>query len=420
MLRIVYTFAVTCTLSQSFGLALINFAQVLLLLISIIYLIRMKDLPTNRFDYFIAFFLLSLLISAVISNNPIDGIHFVLFEFRELWAAVFISSALAISLSISQIVQPMILGLLVNFFGTLILTLQNYFHFEVVKRINDTVGVEQTLGRGGMPYLLNGKFTQSIIMIFSMALFCNVILNARISNWKVVVAVVAYTIFSFWHMGFLVGARSAIATSMIFVLIIIVVGYVLLPASRGVFFLVGFGLLAFFVSSVWFTPHLTTLFNEVLSVSGIKQQDLGSASSRLFMLYSAIWYDDINRLVGVGAGDIFMLQDRLFSQGLMPDHFFSWRDFHSDWIWVFFLGGTLSLLSYLGMCIYFIYFGLKHLFDVQDSVRHSSNFIGIGLILLVFGLFNTVMLNSNESSVLFCLLVVCLSLQKGSEIRNVE
>ena len=120
-----YALFAVAVLSASFGVAVAVSSFYLLFLASIVVCWKFRDQFYLLLHEKIALALVVWLISAsIIRPNALDGVGFVISEYRTLWMVPFIGFAISVVLTNKELLMPLIAGSIFNILGSSSLALK--------------------------------------------------------------------------------------------------------------------------------------------------------------------------------------------------------------------------------------------------------------------------------------------------------
>ena len=393
-------FAITC-FSASFGVSAVIVSSVLLFIASFILIIRNVRLASFLLHEKLAFLLvISLLVTAFFRENYASGILFILTEYRLLYTAPFISIALFISMSKTEILRAPLVGLSFNFLGSFFLTL------KIVgwKAISEILGIRNA---AGFAYALDGKFVQSWIMTIWAGISGGFLLRmSSITTPPSAIAMLIALLGLFLFHGLLIDARTGVLGIFLVLSIIAICGFRVIRRtlkSRQLFIILAASsvVIFYFISS----PRIGLLVIEFLDFfSGAPGSKLTSVGQRLLSWTNIGKLDLTQMIFGVGAGNWLEYMKAWYSEGSISVVHLKWRDFHSEYIWIAVNGGLLSLFFYVALGLAIAVRSLNHL---REGFYPTAGLgFSIFVIIIVVGIFNSVFIAVRESHItVLCLII---------------
>lgn len=399
-----YAFFVVTLISGSFGTAVwISFAA-LLSLLSVADCLLFKRSVISRlcsFEICSCALFFWLILTTVSQNQSVTGFLWLVEEYRFLILIPVVSSTLASRCNFAQVVNPILLGLAINLIGSLGLI----FEFESFDLLN------QITGEKVEPKTLDGKFLQAILVIL-VSPFVALYLVGGIPNQSIskrIFCATLYAIFTY-HAIFVADSRSA-AFGMLFSLIL-VFGILIFRSKKrfvGYFSLTLFATVILFIGAE--NPRLKVVHTQVNNfIEKNKNAYTTSVGQRLLVWKSASEVAASKLVFGHGAGDIDGLFKDWYLNKKISKWYFDWRDFHSEFIWLFLIGGFLAVLCYLSIVIA-LWYESNRFFDLGQPLLFS---LGISLIVLLgmYGVFNSIQTVLREKHLFFMIAIFYAALAK--------
>ena len=332
-----------------------------------------------------------LIFASIIRPNALGGIEFVVSEYRTLWMAPFIGFAVSMVLNKEELVFPLILGSLLNLGGSFLLVLQKIGFV-----------VSRDLGLSGSHHSLGGKFVQGLILTFWSGVWFASALVSKRKRLFFGVATLLW-LFAFYHSYELVSTRSGIFTS---ILCILAIGFVVVVFKHKK---IGFGVGVIMVGVLSMgtminsgPPYMQALKPDVKNF--LDKKSTGSVAIRLQSLGSILELELAELAVGAGGGNWYKKMLELREENELNAHIVSWRDFHSEIVWLMMLGGSIAVILYC-----YLAFAIAR--EASNFLISGNWFVGgvgiaITLILLGFGLLNSIFTNVREAHVIALGLII--------------
>lgn len=396
-----YLFAVFVT-SASFGVAAVNIALSLLIICSITFLIRDKTKKFN-FERPLIFLFFWLITASLIRENPIAGLKFVVNEYWLLLAFPFISTALSKTLSMEQIIFPLILGSCFNLLGSFILIFQDAYVY--LDSIVFYLGIKTP---DNSPYALNGKFVQGWLSIIWSAVLVSLIIEKLREKLldQLFVCIILFC-FIILHTGFYIESLSGIAG---IVLVVAIVSFIHVRNNKlqALYSISSAALLILFF--VCFGSRIENVLHQFLAFVLGQSLTADISTAQRLLVWTNIQdfrFDEL--FFGFGGGNWYISMVNWNMKGSLTDHFLKWQDFHSDIFWLLVLGGLVAVSCYFWFMWSLSYRALA--LAKNNSIGVASLGVALVLILGFIGVFNSSLLAVREMKVIILGLIVFNTLE---------
>lgn len=337
-----------------------------------------------------------LLIAAIVRPNALEGVEFVLKEYRLLWMAPVIALALSKSFSRAQLWAPPIVGTVFHFIGSALLVAAKWktLAWPWAKDIVDVLGLKAN-GKGTY-YALNGKFIQAWLMTLWSGLAMSW-LSARDRMKSALIACVLalLIILGILHGSQFANARSGVLSTF-FVLAVLAGIYQVwlcrLGRKRTSLVLILILIMSLYTAS----ENLPRKMESQLARSWdhtvaffVEGREASSIGARLVVWSRLEKLDSDQWIIGVGAGNWEQTLDTWFPPGSYWERFAIWNDFHSQLLWLIVKGGLLALALYVAMVIALVASSVRQIFE-NNAWALGGLGLGLATVLVVTGSMNSV------------------------------
>jgi hypothetical protein len=403
---LVYSLLATVIFSASFGSAVAVSLYVLLFLLSLVAVWRYRsDFKLTAYERWSLLLVLWLVLSTCFRPNAIEGVSFILSEYRTLLMAPFIAFGLSRLLSVGQVWTPIVLGSVFNILGSLVLIGSKYFGVQGAQVIQQALGIVAD-GKGSR-FALDGKFIQACLMaVWSGVGFywCRLGLSFKAVIQATFVGLVL--VFVFYHGLIFADARSGffVASATLATVGAIVISNIASKWMRYSLYGVAAMIGVFSFNEALDYPGLVTAIENThrFIADGVDHTSIGMRLLTYQQLGLLAWDQFV---FGVGGGNWKEAIRLMFPVGTSGHPFVIWNDFHSQTVWLLIKGGVVSLILYL-LIISLI---AKRSFALlRDHRAYGVGGLGVAIcsILLLMGSMNSLFTAMRESHLVGLLLIV--------------
>lgn len=389
-------FSVALT-SASFGIAVAITFLYLLIIISLVQVTFGQARPVILdAELFGLLLILWLILSGSWRDNFWSGTLFVIQDYRYVWGWAIVAMALGTVMSLRTLLVPLIVGYSFQFLGSLLVIASHH----QVSSVSTLLGIFPPLNRA---YGLGGPLVQAWLAIFFSGFFYFQLKYARTSR---ILSVLTWVIFLavFFHVGFFIDSRTGFIG---IVLTIILATYFIDNRDRPR--IITTGILLFGLASLvtLLNDRVASGFSNALSFLVRGDGFNTSVGQRLQAWTNLQNFSSTQFLFGFGSGNWFSVMEAWFIQGTLGQYVYKWRDFHSQFLWLFVQGGLIAVVIYMVFAFRILALSIKY-----RSGTLGAAIVGVGCsifsILIFSGLFNSIFTNIREGHITF-LMLICWS-----------